>query len=216
MYGDHPCAKQLHAGVIPKAIDDYWQFRERLAEQPLDKQLGNPVWHLQRANDRFESADAPGAGDSLSVPYSLLLNLVSVLGLEATPDNLAEYVSSYTGQPVSDPALLRLIEAAVNYNRDFVAPTLAKRAPVGGEVAALKELDAQLAAADPKANAEDLQTMVYEIGKREEFGFENLRDWFRALYETLLGSEQGPRMGSFIALYGVEPTRKLIAEALSR
>jgi lysyl-tRNA synthetase class 1 len=166
--------------------------------------------------ERHERTEAPGAGDALSVPYSLLLNLVSVLGLEATPSNLAEYVAAYTGAPVSDPALTQLIACAVNYNRDFVAPTLAKRAPVGGEIAALKELDAALAAAAPDASAEDLQTMVYEIGKREEYSFESLRDWFRALYETLLGSEQGPRMGSFIVLYGVEPTRKLIAEALAR
>ena len=216
IFANPKSAKQLHAGVIPKAIDDYWQFRERLAEQPLDKQLGNPVWHLLRANTRIEGPDAPGAGEGLSVPYSLLLNLVSVLGLEATPDNLADYVSAYTGQPVTDPALRQLIRAAVNYNRDFVAPNLSKRAPKGGEVAALTELDAQLAAAPEDADAEALQTMVYEIGKREEFGFESLRDWFRALYETLLGSEQGPRMGSFIALYGIEPTRKLIAEALAR
>ncbi|AWW74259.1 lysine--tRNA ligase [Erythrobacter sp. KY5] len=216
IFANPKSAKQLHAGVIPKAIDDYWQFRERLAEQPLDKQLGNPVWHLQRANERIEGPDAPGAGDALSVPYSLLLNLVSVLGLEATPENLAEYVAAYTGEPVEDPALLGLIDAAVNYNRDFVAPTLKKRAPAGGEVLALTELDTQLAAAPEDADAEVLQTMVYEIGKREEFGFESLRDWFRALYETLLGSEQGPRMGSFIKLYGIAPTRKLIAEALAR
>ncbi|MEO1489166.1 MAG: lysine--tRNA ligase [Pseudomonadota bacterium] len=209
-------AKQLHAGVIPKAIDDYWQFRERLPEQPLDKQLGNPAWHLLRANERHEGPDAPGAGEGLSVPYSLLLNLVSVLGLEATPQNLADYVASYTGAPVTDPKLMGLIESAVAYNRDFVAPTLAKRAPAGAEIEALRELDEKLAEAAAEASAEDLQTMVYEIGKREEYGFESLRDWFRALYETLLGSEQGPRMGSFIALYGVDPTRKLIAEALAK
>jgi lysyl-tRNA synthetase class 1 len=216
IFANPKSAKQLHAGVIPKAIDDYWQFRAALAEQPLDKQLGNPVWHLLRANETLAGPEAPGAGDTLAVPYSLLLNLVSVLGLEATPANLADYVASYTGAPVNDPALQRLIECAVNYNRDFVAPTLSKRAPSASEAAALRELDAQLAAANPAASAEDLQTMVYEIGKREEYGFGSLRDWFRALYETLLGSEQGPRMGSFIALYGVEPTRRLIAEALER
>jgi lysyl-tRNA synthetase class 1 len=91
---------------------------------------------------------------------------------------------------------------------------LHKRAPVGGEVAALHALDAALAKADPATSAEDLQTIIYEIGKQEAFGFDNLRDWFKALYETLLGSEQGPRMGSFIALYGIAPTRQLIAEAL--
>ncbi len=216
IFANPKSAKQLHAGVIPKAIDDYWQFRERLAEQPLDKQMGNPVWHLARANARFDGPDAPGAGDGLSVPYSLLLNLVSVLGLEATPDNLAEYVASYTGAPVDDPALVQLVECAVRYNRDFVAPTLKKRAPSDNEAAALRALDAQLADVAAGASAEDLQTMVYEIGKDEAYGFDNLRDWFRALYETLLGSEQGPRMGSFIKLYGVEPTRKLIAEALAR
>jgi lysyl-tRNA synthetase class 1 len=73
-----------------------------------------------------------------------------------------------------------------------------------------------LAASPEDASAEALQTEVYEIGKREEFGFESLRDWFKALYETLLGSSQGPRMGSFIALYGVANTRLLIAEALAR
>jgi len=216
IFANPKSAKQLHAGVIPKAIDDYWQFRERLPDQPLDKQLGNPAWHLLRANERIESADAPGAGESLAVPYSLLLNLVSVLGLEATADNLSDYVASYIGNPVTDPALIQLIDGAVAYNRDFLAPTLSKRAPEGGEIAALTELDSQLAAAPDDASAEALQTLVYEIGKREDFGFASLRDWFRALYETLLGSEQGPRMGSFIALYGVEPTRKLIAEALAR
>jgi lysyl-tRNA synthetase, class I len=95
-----------------------------------------------------------------------------------------------------------------------VAPTLHRRAPTGVEADALRRLDADLAALPESASAEDIQNIVYEIGKAG--GFESLRDWFRALYETLLGSSQGPRMGSFIALYGVENTRALIAEALAR
>ena len=80
----------------------------------------------------------------------------------------------------------------------------------------MRALDAYLAKAPPESSAEALQTQVYEIGKREAFGFDNLRDWFKALYETLLGSSQGPRMGSFIALYGIANTRRLNAEALQR
>jgi len=209
-------AKQLHVGVIPRAVDDYWQFRERIIEQPLDKQLGNPVWHLLRANGGWESSEAPGAGESLPVSYGLLLNLASVLGAEATPSALEDYLKTYVSDLESKPELHRLIESAVAYTRDYIVPTLKKRAPTANEAAALRALDADLASAEPDAAAEDLQTMVYEIGKQEEFGFENLRDWFRALYETLLGSEQGPRMGSFIALYGVENSRALIAEALAR
>ena len=76
----------------------------------------------------------------------------------------------------------------------------------------MRDVDARLAALPPQASAEDIQTEVYEVGKAA--GFENLRDWFRALYETLLGTSQGPRMGSFIALYGIDNSRRLIAEAL--
>ncbi|MDP4574795.1 lysine--tRNA ligase [Qipengyuania sp. G39] len=209
-------AKQLHVGVIPRAVDDYWSFRERLSEQELDKQLGNPVWHLARANGGFEGSEAPGAGDSLPVTYGLLLNLASVLGAEATVPNLRDYLESYIGAGQVTPGLEVLIETAVNYTRDYIAPTLVKRAPTPNEAEALKALDAYLAETPADASAEDLQTEVYEIGKREEYGFENLRDWFKALYQTLLGSDQGPRMGSFIALYGVENSRKLIAEALAR
>ncbi len=209
-------AKQLHVGVIPRAVDDYWQFRERLAEQELDKQLGNAAWHLLRANGGYTAEEAPGAGDSLPVTYGLLLNLASVLGAEATVPNLRDYLESYIGEGKVTPELEVLIETAVAYTRDYIAPTLVKRAPTPNEAEALKALDAYLADAPADASAEDLQTEVYEIGKREEFDFENLRDWFKALYQTLLGSDQGPRMGSFIALYGVENSRKLIAEALAR
>jgi lysyl-tRNA synthetase class 1 len=218
IFANPKSAKQLHAGVIPKAVDDYWQFRAALDEQAVDKQLGNPVWHLLRTNASHVGAEAPGAGDTLPVPFSLLLNLVGVLGAGATREAVWSYLGNYVAgaDPAAHPALDGLVGKAIAYNRDFVAPTLTKRAPAGGEVGALQALDAALAAAVPATSAEDLQTIVYEIGKQPEYGFESLRDWFKALYETLLGSEQGPRMGSFIALYGIAPTRTLIAEALAR
>jgi lysyl-tRNA synthetase class 1 len=218
IFANPKSAKQLHVGVIPKAIDDYWQFRTALPGQDIDKQLGNPVWHLLRANRHHEGAEAPGAGDALPVPFSLLLNLVGVLGAGATHEAVWSYLGNYVedADPATHPALDVLVMKALAYNRDFIAPTLAKRAPADSEVAALWALDAALAEAPADMSAEDLQTIVYEIGKQPEFGFENLRDWFKALYETLLGSEQGPRMGSFIALYGIAPTRQLIAEALAK
>lgn len=211
LFREPKSAKQLHVGVIPKAVDEYWQFRGNLAGQALDKQLGNPVWHQLRAN-----GEQGGAGDTLPVTFALLLNLVGVLGADATAEQVWSYLGNYVADatPEAHPALADMVRAALATNRDFIAPTLQRRAPTANEAAALKALDAQLEAAGPEATAEELQNMVYEIGKDEAYGFETLRDWFKALYETLLGSPQGPRMGSFIALYGVPETRKLIAEAL--
>ncbi|GMN12243.1 lysine--tRNA ligase [Altererythrobacter sp. MTPC7] len=211
-------AKQLHGGVIPRAVDDYWAFRERLAEQPIDKQLGNPAWHLLRANGGFEGTEAPGAGDSLPVTFALLLNLVGVLGAEADKTQVWSYLANYVldADPGRHPRLDELIDNALAYNRDFIAPTLNRRSPNETEAAALEELDRELAEAPADISAEDLQTKVYKIGKSETYGFENLRDWFAALYQILLGADQGPRMGSFIKLYGIDNTRKLIGQALGR
>ncbi len=235
LFREPKSAKSLHAGIIPRAVDEYWQFREKLPSQPIEQQLGNPVWHLLRANKTFGDR-VEGEGDTLPVTFGLLLNLVGVLGPDAKVAQVLGYLRKITGREASlkvrsasylqtvedfsglphadDDHMGRLIDCALAYNRDFVAPTLKRRKPEPNEAAALAALDAELAATDDSASAEDLQTMVYEIGKDPHYGIGALRDWFKALYETLLGSSQGPRMGSFIALYGIAGTRRLIAEAL--
>ena len=212
LFREPKSAKSLHVGIIPRAVDEYWQFREKLPAQPVEQQLGNPVWHLLRAN-----GDQGGAGDSLPVTYGLLLNLVGVLGAQATREQVWSYLGNYVANadPQAHPALDALVTRALAYNRDLIAPTLHRRAPAANEAAALARLDAELAAMSADAGAEAFQTVVYEVGKDERFGFASLRDWFKALYETLLGSSQGPRMGSFIALYGLDNTRALLAEALA-
>jgi lysyl-tRNA synthetase class 1 len=102
----------------------------------------------------------------------------------------------------------------VNYARDFVVPTLNRRPPTAEETAALRDLDSELAKLPSDADGEVIQNLVFEVGK-QHYGKEALRSWFQALYETLLGSSQGPRMGSFIALYGIDNSRRLIEEALA-
>ena len=206
-YREPKSAKQLHIGVIPRAVDEYEQFRGSYFEQSLDKRLGNPVHHIH-------NGDVPQ--QALPVTYGLLLNLVGVMGADATADRVWAYLANYVegATPEAWPRLAGLVENALAYNRDFVAPTLKRRAPDANEAAALRELDAQLGALSDDAQAEEIQGIVYTIGKDPHYGFEALRDWFKALYQTLLGADQGPRMGSFIALYGIENSRRLIAQAL--
>ncbi|MDT0574721.1 lysine--tRNA ligase [Croceicoccus sp. F390] len=218
IYREPKRAKQLHMGVIPRAVDEYWQFREKLGEQTPDQQVGNPVWHLLRANLRGDVADTPGAGDALPVTYGLLLNLVSVLGVQADADQMWSYLRNYHpgADPQQHPELEILIDRALAYNRAFLLPQISRRPPEAQEAVALQALSAALRKMDEDVTAETLQTAVYEIGKRPELGFDNLRDWFRMLYEVLLGSSEGPRMGSFIALYGVQNTLRLIDNALTQ
>ena len=206
-YREPKKAKSLHMGVIPRAVDDYWQFRAAWPDQAAKERLGNPVHHVHAGEV------PPGA---LPVTFGLLLNLVTVMG-EASSEQVWGYLANYVSDasPARYPELDRLVGHALAYARDFVAPTLHRRAPEPREAEALRVLDEGLANLPPGTSAEDIQTLVYETGKAL-FGKENLRDWFRILYETLLGSSQGPRMGSFFALYGIDNSRRLITVALGR
>ena len=205
IYREPRKAKSLHIGVIPRAVDDYWLFRANYSKQPVEQKLGNPVHHIH-------AGKVPEQG--LPLTYGLLLNLVSLPGLHDR-DTAWKFVQRYAPEtsPESHPELDQLIGLAVNYARDFVVPNLKRRAPTAEEAVALRELDSELAKLPADADAEAIQHLVFEIGKAH-YGKDKLRAWFQALYETLLGSSQGPRMGSFIALYGIENSRRLIEEAL--
>lgn len=204
MYQNPKKAKRLHYDVIPRAIEDYADFLGRYPEQPIEQQLGNPVHHIHEGQ--------PPA-HALPVSFSLLLNLASVAATD-DPSRLWGFVKKYApgSSPETHPMLDRLVHHAAVYARDFVVPQLKRRAPTPAEAAALRDLDTRLAAVGEDADAEAYQFEVYEAGKAADYA--NLRDWFKALYEILIGSENGPRMGGFIALYGLAQSRALIADAL--
>ena len=199
-------AKKLYFDVIPKAVDEYLTFLSKYPEEEAARQIENPVWHIHAGN--------PPAGDT-PVSFALLLNLVSAANTE-TKDQLWDFISRYAPEasPDSHPLLDELAGYAIRYYEDFVKPTKEYRAPDEKERAAMEDLAERLSALDSEATAEELQNLTFEIGKTHEF--ENLRDWFKALYEVLLGQSQGPRFGGFAALYGVHETARLIKNALAR
>jgi lysyl-tRNA synthetase class 1 len=205
LYREPRKAKQLSFAVIPRAVDEYQQFLAAYPAQEVEKKLGNPVHHVH-------AGKVPAARMPLS--FALLLNLVGVASTD-DKDLLWAFVKRYAPEasPETHPELDALIGYALAYFRDFVAGSLRKRAPDSKEAEALRDLDSRLAALPAQPSGEEIQNLVFEVGKAH--GFENLRDWFKALYETLLGTSQGPRMGSFVALYGIDNSRRLIAEALA-
>ncbi len=205
MFQKPKTAKRMYFDVIPKAVDEYHQQLRAYPGQTPEQQLANPVWHIH--------GGAVPASDMV-VPFQMLLNLASVAGAK-DKDGLWGFIRRYApgASPESNPALDQAAAFAVRYFNDFVAPTRAFRAPSEKERAALADLAGRLADWDQGADAEALQTMVFAIGREHEF--EPMKDWFQALYQVLLGADQGPRFGGFIALYGVDETRKLIERALA-
>jgi lysyl-tRNA synthetase class 1 len=204
MYQKPRAAKRLYFDVIPRAVDDYLTFVEKFPAEAEAQKLENPAWHIHNGKP---------AQPGVTLSYGILLNLASVCNAEAK-ETLWGFISRYLPQatPQTAPFLDKLVGYAINYYRDHVKPTKKYRAPDATEQAALADLLAYLDKAPDNASAEDLQNEVYEIGKRHPFP--ELKAWFKALYEVLLGQDQGPRMGSFIALYGRKETADLIRKVL--
>lgn len=205
MYQKPKTAKRLYFDVIPRHVDEYFQHLGSYSNQEPEKQLQNPVWHIHSGN--------PSPAE-LPVSFSMLLNLVSASNSEDR-DVLWGFISQYTAgiSASSDPALDQLVGYAIRYFKDFVKPNKSFRVPTEQERKALTDLRSRLEAIDPASDAETIQTEVFAIGK--EHGYENLREWFQALYQILLGQDQGPRFGSFAALYGIGQTTNLIDDALA-
>jgi len=218
MYREPKAAKRLYFDVIPRHVDEYYQLLAGYDRQDVKQKLGNPVWHIHSGHP--PKADLP-------VTFQLLLTLVSSSNAE-NAETLWGFIGRYrpgvTAQ--THPKLDAMVGYAINYYRDFVAPTKQFRAPSESERKALTDLRNALSQLPADATAEDIQNVVYEIGRREPFldhakkgkdGRPGVSlEWFNMLYQVLLGQEKGPRFGSFVAVYGVQNTVDMIDGALAR
>jgi len=220
MYREPKAAKRLYFDVIPRQVDDYQQFIEGYARQDVKQQLSNPVWHIHSgAPPRVE----------MPISFSMLLTLVSSSNAE-NAETLWGFIGRYRPgvTPQTHPRLAALVGYAIHYFHDFILPAKKFREASEVERAALTDLRDALAQLPADADAQRIQDVVYEIGRREPFldtsGKGKTKDgkpgvsleWFNMLYQVLLGQEKGPRFGSFVAVYGIKNTIDLIDGALAR
>ena len=204
MYLKPKTAKRMHFDVIPKAVDEYHQQLRAYDGQDDKARLNNPVWHIH-------GGDVPVS--KMVVPFSMLLNLASVSGAE-DKDQLWGFIKRYAPEASAETHadLDAAAGFAVRYYNDFVKPAKVYRAPTDLEREALIALRDGLKAWDQGLDGDALQSLVFACGRER---FDPMRDWFKALYEVLLGASQGPRFGGFIALLGIEESIALIDKGLA-
>jgi lysyl-tRNA synthetase class 1 len=204
MYQKPKTAKRMHFDVIPKAMDEYQQQLRAYADQDSKAKLNNPVFHIHGHN--VPSSD-------MVVSFTMLLNLAAVANA-SEKDQLWGFIQRYAPKASAEthPGLDEAAWFAVRYYNDFVKPTKVFRVATDIEREALVDLRDQLTVYAGDLDAEALQSIVFACGRER---FDPLRDWFKAIYEVLLGASQGPRFGGFIALYGINETIALIDKALA-
>ena len=193
-------AHKLHPGIVPKAMDDYFDARRRWPTQTPEQQLGNAATHIQ----------ITGVTQPPPVSYSLLLN-TAITAVPKDPAALARYVEPYIAglDPDSLPELNGMVTNVFSYYWDIMSHNVERRAPTDEEKAAIASLLFRLQNLPDHATAEEIQYEVYEVGKTYYTETE-LRQWFSMLYEVLIGQSSGPRFGHFAHLYGLAATRTLL------
>ena len=205
MYQKPKTAKRLHFDVIPRAVDEYFQYLKTFSSQTNSDQLSNPIWHIHGQNP---------PNDGMPFSFTMLLNLVSASN-SSSEDQLWSFIQKYNPKLSSNenPSLSLAVKFAVKYFKDFVEPKKKFREPDDKEKKALADLASRLGLFSGDPDPSELQKIIFAVGRDHEF--EPLRDWFKALYETLLGSSEGPRFGGFTALYGIDKTINLINSCLA-
>ncbi|MFM7620710.1 MAG: lysine--tRNA ligase [Alphaproteobacteria bacterium] len=209
MYQKPKTAKRLYFDVIPKAMDEYLTFAQNFSNQSVEQKIENPAFFIH-------NGQVPQDSLNFNISYSLLLNLAGACNPE-NDEVLWGFISKYQAglNKKSSPLLGQMVDRVINYYNDFIKKNKKYRQATDPEKSAIRDLVDSLKNIDEskKNDPQELQNLVFQIGKNH--GYEkNMRDWFLALYQILLGQDQGPRMGSFIALFGIEEFLKLVSDKL--
>ena len=206
MYQNPKRAKKLYKEIVPKAVDEYLDLIEKSTNQSELQILLNPVWHVHNGVIPKEK---------MIMTFSMLLNLVETSNANSK-DLLWKFVKKYK-QNIEEkeyPIFDKLIEYAIKYFNDVIKINKKYKKPNEQEKLALNELIKILDQCNDEMSPEDIQTKIYTAGKENGYK-DNLRDWFKLIYEVVFGEENGPRMGFFISFFGVKETKQLIEEKIS-
>jgi lysyl-tRNA synthetase class 1 len=199
-------AKRLYFDVIPKSVDEYIIFNKKYHEEDDQvKRLANPAYHIHHGN-------VPNI-ELFGISFSLLLNLASVCNPK-DKSVLWGFISKYAKEatPQTSPYLDHLTDFAVSYYNDFVKTTKSCLVPNDKQKIILQDIASMLSNLPLDVTSEQIQEQIYDIGNNH--GYDNLRDYFKELYQILLGQTEGPRLGSFIKLFGIQDTINLINNIL--
>ena len=205
MYQNPKRAKKLYPEVVPKAVDEYLSYIEKYPSQKSNEKILNPVWHVHNGSPPREK---------IVMPFSMLLNIVGSSNAKSK-DVLWKFIKKFHKEidPKSHKILDELTNYAINYFVDEVEPNKKFKKPNKDEKKALENLILQLKKVSQNTPAEEIQTIIYSTGKENGYK-ENLRDWFKLIYQVTFGEENGPRMGFFISFFGVKETIDLMEKKL--
>jgi len=203
-------ATKIHADMVPRAVDDWLDgLRDFDDAESAKARRSNPVYLIEK--NRLDAGETPAdIGMTSDITYQMLLNVIGALNVDE-PELVWQYVERYDERATEDRALIdRLIDDALTYYEDRILPDKEYRQPPEEALPAIQQFR-EFLENNPDAEAETIQNQAYQAGKDHDL---SLGDWFQSVYRLLLGQDQGPRVGTFVDMIGIDETIDMIDERI--
>lgn len=196
-------ARELGFDDIPLLMNEYNDIEDMYFGR---KKTNNPAKEVRmRGLYEYVNLLRPPARPPQHVNYMLLVELARIFR-EDRVLHITKKLAEYGVIKESDPHVEMLIEMAGNYADDFAASPQQVQVPESAR-GALQALATVLEGPEPQ----DLQNSIYLISKEHDVA---PRDFFRMLYNIILGTDRGPRIGPFILDIGMAGVGSRIREVL--
>jgi len=201
-------ARELGFEDIPSLMDEYNELENIFFEKI---KVDNPA-KASKLKGLYEYVNLlnPPKNPSIHVNYRILVELANIFHEDRVKHVMKKLIDYHTIKN-PDPSIEKQIEMAGNYADAFGGESLENF--MEGAITldkttrkALKELT-DLLEADKEPN--DLQNEIYQIAKANNI---QPKDFFKALYKIILGTDKGPKIGPFIIDIG----RKKVAQTLQK
>ena len=196
-------ARELGFEDIPSLMAEYNELEDiYFGKIKLDNQA-----KITKSKGLYEYVNLlnPPKESSTHVNYRLLIELSKIFKEERS-QRVMKKLLDYGVIKESKPEIEKIIELAGNYADEFDQQ---EKTEIDIDDLTKKALGELTAALDAEEEPEDIQNTIYQIAKSNDV---QPRDFFKTLYQIILGTSRGPKIGPFISDIGRQKVAKTISE----
>ena len=196
-------ARELGFEDIPALMNEYNELEDiYFGRIKVDNQA-----KLIKSKGLYEYVNLlnPPKQSSTHVNYRLVVELAKIFK-EDRADRVMKKLQDYGAIKEAEPEIEKLIELAGNFSNEFVQQ---EKSQVTIDDTAKKALKILVEALDAEENPEDIQNTIYQIAKSNDI---QPKDFFKLLYQIILGTSRGPKIGPFISDIGRKQVAKMLSE----
>jgi len=197
-------ARELGFDDIPGLMNEYNELEDTyFGRIKVDNQA-----KLTKLKGLYEYVNllSPPKQSSTHVNYRLLIELTKIFKENRNERVMKKLIDYGVIKEEGNQEIQKLIEIAGNYSDEFDEQ---EKIEVELDATARKAISLLITELEKEEDPEDIQNTIYQIAKGNDV---QPKDFFKILYQIILGTSRGPKIGPFITDIGRKQVAKTLAE----